>query len=119
MFSRKMPIRDLVRPGLILSMAVTSALAQAATAPTARIDSGVVEGMRDGDVSAFLGVSFAADTSGANRRRAPQPVKPWKQVRKAAAYDDNCPQVPGSALPAARPWTDEYKAPGPASEKSR
>lgn len=86
------------------------------SAPTARIESGVVEGMRDGDVSAFLGVPYAADTGGANRWRAPQTVKRWTRIRKATAYGDNCPQVPSSALPGTRPWTAEYEASGPASE---
>lgn len=101
---------------LAFSTMLTPLAGKAAAAPTARIESGLIEGRDDGDVSAFLGVPFGADTGGANRWREPQPVKPWKRVRKATAYGDNCPQVPSSALPAARPWTDEYKAPGPASE---
>ncbi|MGH3365367.1 MAG: carboxylesterase family protein, partial [Nocardioidaceae bacterium] len=44
-------------------------------------------------VYAFLGVPYAASTSGANRLRPPQPVKPWGGVREATSFGPAPPQV--------------------------
>jgi carboxylesterase type B len=44
-------------------------------------------------VYAFLGVPYAASTSGANRLRPPQPVKPWDSVREATGFGPAPPQV--------------------------
>ncbi|HET7533619.1 MAG TPA: carboxylesterase/lipase family protein [Nocardioidaceae bacterium] len=44
-------------------------------------------------VYAFLGVPYAASTSGANRLRPPQPVKPWAGVREATSFGPAPPQV--------------------------
>lgn len=43
------------------------------------------------DVSLFKGVPFAADTSGANRWRPPQPVTPWNTTRDASEFGLACP----------------------------
>ncbi|MBS0331399.1 MAG: carboxylesterase family protein [Proteobacteria bacterium] len=63
-----------------------------AAGPTARLDSGVVEGARAGDLMVFKGVPYAASTAGPMRWRAPQPVKPWRGVRPATAFGAACPQ---------------------------
>ncbi len=48
-----------------------------------KTESGYVRGARGGDarVTVFKGIPYADDTSGANRWRAPQPVKPWEGVK--------------------------------------
>ena len=44
-------------------------------------------------VHRFLGIPYAAPTSGANRLRRPQPVQPWSGVRDATSYGASPPQV--------------------------
>ncbi|GAP54633.1 carboxylesterase, partial [Arthrobacter sp. Hiyo6] len=44
-------------------------------------------------VHSFLGIPYAATTSGANRLRPPQPVQPWSGVRDATRYGASPPQV--------------------------
>ncbi|ANQ27784.1 carboxylesterase [Vibrio natriegens] len=45
---------------------------------------------------AFRGVPYAADTSGENRFRAPQPVTPWEGIRDASSYGHMVPQIKSS-----------------------
>lgn len=59
-----------------------------------RTDSGVVEGTTstDGKIQEYLGIPFAAPPVGALRWTPPQPVQPWKGVRKATAFGSHCVQ---------------------------
>jgi para-nitrobenzyl esterase len=59
---------------------------------------GVIRGVRDGGVSRFLGVPYAAAPVGANRFAAPQPVQPWPGIRNATQPGPNAPQM-GGAFP--------------------
>lgn len=88
----------------------------AAAQPRATIETGTLEGRREGTVSAFLGIPFAADAGGANRWRAPQPAPSWQGVRQATAFGPDCQQhiVPDRGN--IGPWTWEYLAQGPVSE---
>lgn len=54
---------------------------------------GTLRGRRDGEACSLKGVPYAADTSGCNRFRAPQPVQSWAGVRDALAYGDRCLQT--------------------------
>ena len=77
----------------LAAVAVTFALAGGAhAAPFAKLDSGVVEGAANGDVSVFRGIPYAAGPSGPLRWRAPQPVKAWTGVRPVLANGAACPQ---------------------------
>jgi para-nitrobenzyl esterase len=79
--------------GVMIAGVAAAMLAGAAWAsPTAKLDSGVVEGAQAGDVLVFKGVPFAASTAGPNRWRAPQPVAAWQGVRPAKAFGAACPQ---------------------------
>jgi para-nitrobenzyl esterase len=68
------------------------------SAPEVKTVSGIVRGAKNGDVSAFRGIPYAAPPVGANRWRPPQPVTPWKEVREATKDCADCPQRawPGS-----------------------
>lgn len=70
----------------VLAAAALSAPAWAG--PTAKLDSGVVEGAQAGDLLVFKGVPYAA----AGRWQAPKPVAPWTGVRPATAFGAACPQ---------------------------
>jgi len=85
---------------LELNMKTASAVLLLAAVPAllfgagkVRTESGVVEtGKTASGVRAFLGIPFAAPPTGDLRWRAPQPVKPWKGVRKANEFGARCMQ---------------------------
>nr|WP_308238172.1 carboxylesterase family protein [Phenylobacterium sp. J367] len=73
-------------------------VARAATTdifPIVETADGRLRGLVSGGVKVFKGVPYGADTSGPNRFRPPQPVKPWAGVRDALDYGQVCPQTPG------------------------
>jgi para-nitrobenzyl esterase len=55
---------------------------------------GVLHGLRDQDGVSFKGVQYAADTGGANRFMAPQPLESWTGARPAFQDGDRSPQAP-------------------------
>jgi para-nitrobenzyl esterase len=57
-----------------------------------RTPNGRVRGTTRDGVSAFLGLSYAAPPSGANRLRPPQPAQPWSGVRDATVIGPEPPQ---------------------------
>ncbi|RAH43577.1 carboxylesterase/lipase family protein [Aspergillus brunneoviolaceus CBS 621.78] len=48
-------------------------------------------GVSESNVTAFLGVPFAADTGYENRWKAPQPRTPWNETLQATAFGPACP----------------------------
>ncbi len=73
--------------------------AQDANSPTVRTESGLVQGVTEGDVTSFKGIPFAAPPVGDFRWRTPQPVTPWEGVRDATEYGPNCAQAGWGAAP--------------------
>lgn len=61
--------------------------------------SGQLIGLRSDEVRAWLGVPYAASTSGQNRWRAPQPVSPWQGIRTAQKFGDIAPQPQTQLVP--------------------
>ncbi|MFT3721547.1 carboxylesterase/lipase family protein [Pseudorhodoferax sp.] len=62
------------------------------------IENGWLRGRRAGGATSFRGIPYAADTGGANRFRAPQPVANWAGVRDASAEGERCPQTEESIV---------------------
>src|SRR5580698_7026911 len=60
--------------------------------PQTPIDSGVVSGVREGDVLVYKGIPFAAPPVGPLRWRAPQPARRWAGVFQANKYKPQCMQ---------------------------
>ncbi|MGH6971227.1 MAG: carboxylesterase/lipase family protein [Caulobacteraceae bacterium] len=67
---------------------------EAALFPIVETAEGRVRGVTSGGVAVFKGLRYAADTSGANRFRPPQPLPPWAGVRDAFTYGQIAPQIP-------------------------
>jgi para-nitrobenzyl esterase len=68
--------------------------ANAVELAAAETQNGVLHGLRDHDGVRFRGVQYAADTSGANRFMAPQPVQSWTGPKPAFQDGDRSPQAP-------------------------
>lgn len=88
---------------IVILMATTlwyfSRFSEEAKHPTAlpqtnrTIEHGEVMGFLDNGSFAWLGIPYAEPPVGALRWRAPQPAKPWKIVRSAVEFGDQCPQL--------------------------
>ncbi|HVZ95886.1 MAG TPA: carboxylesterase family protein [Chitinophagaceae bacterium] len=81
-----------------------------------RVDGGLISGTvnSDGDIHIFKGIPFAAPPVGVLRWKAPQPVIPWKGVKRCNAFGASPMQ--GAPVPFG-PWSEEYLIPkSPISE---
>ncbi len=80
----------------IAALLATSSFAPAAVGAIApapvRIHSGLVQGIREGGLTVYKGIPFAAPPVGKLRWRAPQPVKSWKGVLHADHFGPTCMQ---------------------------
>jgi para-nitrobenzyl esterase len=74
-----------------------------AVAESVTTDAGALQGMREGELTIYKGVPFAAPPVGPLRWREPQAVRPWPGVRKADAFAPACMQssvsMPGETPP--------------------
>ncbi len=94
----------------------TAALAEEADPDASGIDiveveGGLVQGVESDTegVQLFKGIPYAADTSGENRWKAPQPVEPWDGVKVCDTWGDQVEQIPASELnPVGSFWGDEF-----------
>ncbi|MFD3516449.1 carboxylesterase/lipase family protein [Streptomyces sp. NPDC058657] len=77
--------------------------ARGSAGPTADTRDGRVRGLRPApDITAYLGVPYAAPPFGPHRFRAPQPPEPWSEVRDCTAFGPISPQ--SAQLPGAPSW---------------
>lgn len=87
---------------------------QTSAAKDVRVEQGRLRGSREGAVTSFLGVPYAASPAGANRWRPPLPAPDWRGVREARAFAPSCyQQVVRQGFV---PWTEEYLATEATSE---
>ena len=113
------------------TLAVLALVAALATQPvhsnpsTVRIESGLIEGVQEGDVVVYKGVPFAAPPVGKLRWREPQPVAAWRGTYRADTFKPQCMQVrpPLPTMPA-EPVSEDCLflniwAPAPASRSKR
>ncbi|MGW4033769.1 carboxylesterase/lipase family protein [Streptomyces sp. NPDC004838] len=78
--------------------------------PQVEVEGGLLQGISSGDVSAFLGIPYAAAPFGERRMRPPQPVEPWSGVRSATQYGATAPK--GEYAPQYRPLFPEVTIEG-------
>jgi len=89
-------------------------------------DTGALRGLASGQVTAFLGVPYAAPPLGPLRWRPPQAPAPWAGVRPARQFAPACMQtgvsMPGEAPPRISEdclylnvWTPAHRGPRPAA----
>ncbi|MBW8735520.1 MAG: carboxylesterase family protein, partial [Asticcacaulis sp.] len=75
----------------LFSLTAHPGLAERPTAPV-KVSGGEIVGTGDGVLKTYLGVPFAAPPVCPLRWRRPQPVVPWRGVRKTTAFSPACAQ---------------------------
>src|SRR5688572_17814156 len=71
-------------------------------APPIRTALGAIQGTREGELTAYRGIPYAAPPAGELRWRPPAPVAPWQGTLDASRFKSPCMQagsVPGSLPP--------------------
>lgn len=88
------PPQRLCAPFWLAVLAIFSICWWGATASAAvvKTDRGLVQGVQEGDLSVYKGVTFAAPPVGERRWRAPQPAKPWPGVKLLDHFSPRCMQ---------------------------
>jgi para-nitrobenzyl esterase len=76
----------------VMMTVMISAHGARAAGPQVSLDAGVVEGKRDGVVTRFLGIPYAAPPIGAARWKPPAPAAQWSGVRRAVRFGARCMQ---------------------------
>ncbi len=82
--------------GLLITLSIQAQVPVKSTlssGPVVTIQTGLIRGVTDGDVSSFKGIPYAAAPVGRYRWRPPQPVIPWDGIREAANYCSDCAQA--------------------------
>ncbi|WP_114637188.1 carboxylesterase family protein [Polynucleobacter necessarius] len=75
---------------LILSYIAINAFA--VERPTAKVDTGSLQGTVEYNMNVFKGIPYAAPPVGNLRWRPPQQALPWSGVRDASKFGESCPQ---------------------------
>ena len=85
---------------LLGGCATPGAAPEAISAPLASTTGGELRGVREGDLSVFRGIPYAAAPTGDLRWAAPRPAGRWQGVRDASAFGPGCiqPPVPATSL---------------------
>jgi para-nitrobenzyl esterase len=77
-----------------------------ANAAIVQTDSGPVRGIVTDVYRLFQGIPYAASTGGDHRRRSPQPVQAWSELRDATKPGNICAQQPSVYADVASPEED-------------
>lgn len=78
---------------ILLAIAiVTVPWTSAAANTTAKVEQGLLKGTKEGSLTVYRGIPFAAPPVGELRWRAPQPAAKWAGVRRADKFAPECVQ---------------------------
>jgi para-nitrobenzyl esterase len=88
----------LLGSGILAIVAILIAGYSPAATQKVRIDTGLVQGVIDGNIAVYKGIPFASPPVGNLRWKAPQRAKVWKTALKADKFPSQCSQV-GPPLP--------------------
>jgi para-nitrobenzyl esterase len=77
---------------IVIFVACSAIAVRAASQPKVTIDSGTIKGKSHGNVSAFLGIPYAAPPVGDLRWKPPMPVAAWSGTRDATEFGSRCMQ---------------------------
>ena len=72
-----------------------------------RIESGLVQGVTNGSITAFKGIPYAAPPVGGLRWREPRPASDWRGIRDTTHFSAACFQAKTGAF---GPWSAEFIA---------
>jgi len=93
MITRRDASKALATMTVLAGVRGRAAFADAGAAPVVRTTYGEVQGLRQGEVSCFLGIPYGASTAGSNRFMPPLPPPKWNGVRRCVEFGPSCPQV--------------------------
>jgi para-nitrobenzyl esterase len=78
---------------IAITLSLMALNAFAVERPSAKVDSGALQGIVEYNMNVFKGIPYAAPPLGDLRWRPPQPVTPWEGTRDASQFGDSCPQT--------------------------
>src|SRR5882757_6878875 len=102
-----------VAAAAVIALTVGSPKAQPtqaiATVVTVQTQAGKLRGVNDDGIERFKGIPFAAPPVAGFRWRPPQPVVPWRDVRAADSYGNDCMQnrFPFDSAPSHQPLSED------------
>jgi para-nitrobenzyl esterase len=89
---------------VLVTFCTGTVYAEVLSSRSVSVASGSLVGVRDGGITVYKGVPYAAPPVGSLRWRSPQPARSWKGVRRADRFAPACMQkgvsMPGEAPPA-------------------
>ena len=93
---------------VLLAIAVGLSAASVSTAqPAVRVESGLVQGTRDGDLVIYRDIPYAAPPIDSLRWRSPRPPARWKGVRNATSFGLPCPQPKFAPIQFVKEWSED------------
>lgn len=111
MKNRKRILAVMMSLAMVASAGATTFAAEGNPVDIVEIEGGKVQGVASDveGVQIFKGIPFAADTSGENRWKAPQPVEEWEGVKVCDTWGDQVAQRSAAELnPVGGFWGDEF-----------
>jgi len=77
---------------IALTLSFVALNAFSADRPTAKVETGTLQGTIEYNMSVFKGIPYAAPPVGDLRWRPPQPASSWVGTRDASQFGESCPQ---------------------------
>jgi len=95
-------------PALLSVVLASTLLARASTSQApVPVRSGLVKGVRNGELVIYKGIPYAAPPTGNLRWKPPQPALAWDGVREATTFGMACPQMSSALAPGRRQWSED------------